>query len=155
MNIGITFLSLLWVFVAHTAVISDPDKYEQDLKQKIADLKQIEAKDYIQKTELLKNEILDYIDYKKGLCLGDFTSLAKNIENLEAGASSPKKSYKDKRLEQKKCFDELKASHLLFIENLYFVKKKYLKFVFDNNLSDITKNQVDDLSKIQKIYNQM
>lgn len=155
-NFSLFFLLLFWVFTqAFSQDVADLEKNSaqssvndalKKMNSLIVELREADADKFIEKSSEYRERILAFIEKKRKICNGEFTSAI-----LDGGVISSDHSIKKLSAEEKEaCYHELKVFHGKFLKSYHFSRKKYLEWVHGERLKNLDKAyqaSVDDLEK--------
>ncbi len=144
------YLKIIFYFLFSLTVYSEEKvettfEYTQKIKKNLEDLEKLDAKNYIQEIDRLRNDIEKYLAHKLRVCRGEFSTLI-----LSEDEAKKKGKLRLSKKEKHLCLQELKAIYILFVENLYTVRQKYLKLEFEKREEELSKIRDGILSEIKK-----
>ncbi len=99
---------------------------------------------YFQTIDGIRERIEKYIDNKKRVCNGEFSTVI--IQNSGEQSAPP---HKLSREEKKLCFRELKAFQVTFINNMYLARKNYLDYLHKQRVEDLAKAREEAVKSVQ------
>lgn len=138
----------------------DPDKepqnsfeYTQKVKKSLEDLKGLVGKDYYQKVDQYRALLEKYMDHKKRVCEGEFSTVILLEENESSKNKPPSKSNnKLSKDERKLCYRELKALQVTFIDNMFHARKNYLNYLHEEQLKALEDAREKSIKNIQSSF---
>lgn len=114
----------------------------------LQNIKTVEAQDYLKKIGTIKEKVEKFIDHKKRVCSGEFTS---NILNEKEGKEPiPFKALTN--LERLDCFKNVKLIEKALVENLYFARRKYLVSLHSERLLELEKIKEESIKDIDTYF---
>ena len=123
---------------------------KKQVTQLIENLKGLSPKEYTLKIEDVRDNLERYIENKKGVCKGDFSTVVLSRGEQE---SSNKKSVKLSKEEREVCFRELKQIQQTYIESLFEVKKRYLVYLHELRLNELEVAKEEAIKELMKTFN--
>ena len=122
-------------------------EYTRDMYRKVGELSKIQPKEYSEKVSKFRSEIERYIEHKKGVCQGNFSTVI-----LDSGVGE-KGEYKLSKSEQELCYRELKGLQLTYINKLFEARKGYLDHLHGKRIESLNKVREDALKQLQATFN--
>ena len=116
----------------------------REIQKEVESLAKLEADNYYQAIDGVRERIEKYIDNKKRVCNGEFSTVI--IQNASEKSAPP---HKLSREEKKLCFRELKAFQVTFINNMYLARKNYLDYLHQRRLEDLSKAREEAVKSVQ------
>ena len=116
----------------------------------IKEIEILSAADHLSKMPELRRQVLDYIENKKKVCLGEFSSMVLNAE--EGAATSAESKNKLTKDEQKLCLKELKELQARFIQNVFLARKNYLDQVHKDRIQELDELKTKALVDLDKNF---
>ena len=123
-----------------------PEDYARQVRAAIEDLKNLAPQDFVATAEKLFPLIEKYIERKKRVCQGEFSTIVLNGQEEENGQVqrlSPE--------EIKLCYQELKAMEVGYINNLFIARKRYLDYLHVLRIEELTRDRDAALKGIQQV----
>lgn len=118
----------------------------EELKETISGLLKIGPDEYFSKIDTYLGKIDKYILRRKGICTGDFSIVVLEESSGEKVSKRRKLSPSERRL----CLSELKNLRVLYVNNLFIARKKYLDYLHDVRIKQLIKIKEDVLKEIQR-----
>lgn len=125
-----------------------PEQIAMDIKL----IKKIVPEEYLQKIEEVRSRIIKYIDHKKRVCRGEFSTVILSNKNILDGSEAGIKRESLTENERKLCFRELKSLQIELIENMFIVRKKYLSFLHLQQLEELDSYRKKAIEKISRSF---
>ena len=122
-----------------------PEDYARQVRTLIESLKTLAPQDFVATAEKLVPLIEKYIERKKRVCQGEFSTIVLNGQEEENGQVqklSPE--------EIKLCYQELKAIEVGYINNLFMARKRYLDYLHVLRIEELTRDRDAALKDIQQ-----
>lgn len=110
----------------------------------LQNIKLLEARDYLKNIGVIKETVEKYIDHKKRVCSGEFTSHILDESEMKEPIEYRVLSKKDRT----RCFKKVQAVQISLVENLYLARRKYLVSLHSERLLELEKikeNSVKDI----------
>jgi hypothetical protein len=150
MNTKIIIILSLLFSLGSFAQIEDDIKNESDeLKEKLSKLRELEPDDYTNNIDSFRVSVEKYINYKRKVCSGEFSSIILDESSSAKAEVKKKKLSKD---EKRVCFAELKSLQIIFINNMFIARKKFLKSVYSRALNELEKSREASLKNLKKRF---
>lgn len=121
-------------------------EYTRDIYKKVNSIGSIEPKSFNRDIEGIRKEIEKFIEHKKGVCQGDFSTIILNEESGE------KSDYKLTKSEQELCYRELKALQISYINELFKARTNYLNYLHTERIKKLSDVREDALKQIQATF---
>ncbi len=118
----------------------------KEMYAKIEEVKTLTPDIYVTKTQSLRREIDNYIDLKKGVCSGDYSTFVLDHKDLESSQHKLTKAEKDL------CYRELRAFQVTYLNNLFIAKKNYLNFLHEERLKKLEEIRNETLRSLKATY---
>ncbi|MFG1492635.1 hypothetical protein ACRXCV_04785 [Halobacteriovorax sp. GFR7] len=142
------------LFIPTLTVYAQADKGETQSEKemskvmyaKIEEVKNIPPKDYVTRTQVIRKEIDKYIDLKKGVCSGDYSTFVLDHKDIESS------QHKLTKIEKDLCYRELRAFQVTYINNLFIAKKNYLNHLHDERLKKLEEIREETLRSLKATY---
>ncbi|MEI8347504.1 MAG: hypothetical protein WCG27_08550, partial [Pseudomonadota bacterium] len=97
----------------------------------------------------LRISVEKYIDHKKRVCNGEFSTIILN-EAGEEQSTKPEKALSPE--ERKLCFREMKAMQISYINNMFSARKRYLDFLHALRIEELTKVRDRTIKSLQSSF---
>ena len=111
-----------------------PFEYTKRIHQELEAIKTLNPGEYFSKIDVYRTHLEKYIDHKKRVCEGEFSTI---ILSGNSQGDSPKPSRKLTTEERKLCFRELKALQITYINNMFIARKKYLDNLHNKRIDEL------------------
>lgn len=121
----------------------------QIIHNKLIELKDLAPEEFDKRIDDFRDSIEKYIEKKKRVCNGDFTTVILS-GNVKAPLEGPKKLSKEERL---LCFNELKAIYKTYINNLFLVRANFLEFLNKKRIAELASIREKTLKSIDSTFN--
>ena len=133
--------------------LKSPFEYTKWIRLELDKIKDIEPEVYFKNIDSYRSNIEKYIDHKKRVCNGEFSSFVLSSSN-EAQINTSKDRIKNKLsgAEKKLCFRELKALQITMINNMFIARKRYLTYLHDLRLDELAKARDKIISSLQQSF---
>ena len=138
----IIFLSIKPSLCFSTSIPNTPFEYTEWINSKLLQLKDLTPKEYPLRIDHFRELVEKYIDHKKRVCNGDFSTFVLD--------KTQKIKNKLTREEKKLCFKELKAFQITTINHMYFARKKYLLYIHNLRLKELSTLRNSLLNKLRE-----
>ena len=149
MKLKIIFLPIVFL-CALTCVFAvernSSNSSPEELKEIIDSLLRIKPDNYFSQIDTYLNKIDKHILHRRGICSGDFSV----VEIEENSGEKVEKRRKLSRSERRLCLSELKNLRILYVNNLFIARKKYLDYLHDKRVKQLIKIKEDVLKEIQR-----
>jgi hypothetical protein len=120
-------------------------EYTKSTRQKLGNIKNLAPENYIIDIDEYRVALEKYIEHKKHVCNGEFSTLVLS-QDEETKEENRKKLNKEERI---LCFTELKALQVTFINNLFLARKKYLEYQHITHIKDLAKARDEVLKSLK------
>jgi len=124
--------------------ISSSFEYTQRIQQRLLQLADIEASQYLTQIDSYRLDMERYFEHKKRVCEGDFSAVILGTAETES-RTVQRLSREEKQL----CYKELKALHVTYINNLYQARERFLADLHQKRLEELKQARVKSLSEIE------
>lgn len=124
---------------------SESSEKKEDIKEQINAILKIEGKDYLDQIDDYRKLMEKYIENKKRSCSGKFATVTLNDKGLPSAKGRKKLSRQERNL----CFRELKNMQILFIKNTFAARKKYLNYLHQIRIEELTKSEIKIIKGLQ------
>ncbi len=122
-------------------------EYTREMYKKVNSISDLNPEDFNGKIANIRNEIDRYVEHKKGVCQGEFSTVI--LEQSQA----EKSDYKLTKTEQELCYRELKALQITYINKLFTARKNYLDFLHTERIKQLSTVREDALKQLQATFN--
>lgn len=139
-------LLLQFSLLAQEPKENEVDEATKKINEQVEAIKTTPPNEYVTKTQLIRRDIDKFIDFKKGVCAGDYSTFVLDHKDL---ASS---EHKLTKIEKDLCYRELRAIQVKFINNLFIAKKNYLNFLHEERLKKLEEIRNDTLRTLKATY---
>ena len=147
------FIPLLFPFIllAQTEVkkpVVDPSA-SSVIHASLVELKNLKPEDFDKKIDDYRNAIEKYIEKKKRVCNGEFTTII-----LSESAADPDEAAKKLTKEEKQlCFNELKAIYKTYINHLFLVRTRFIEHLNEKRIKELAVIRDATLKSIDSTFN--
>lgn len=140
------FATLLIMNFVHAQEGAQKTMFEvsREIQSDVEALAKLVPDKYFQTIDGVREKIEKYIDNKKRVCNGEFSTVI--IQNSAEQSAPPHKLSRD---EKRLCFRELKAFQVTFINNMYLARKNYLDYLHKERLEDLAKAREEAVKSVQ------
>ncbi len=123
--------------------------------KQLIELKKLKPKEYVFKIDDFRSSIEKFIEHKKQVCHGVFSSVVLNRKglNIEAQKENGPKKYKLSREERKLCYREMKAIEITLVNHMFIARRKYLLYLHENQVKDLEDSRETILKHLHKTFN--
>lgn len=115
-------------------VAETPFEYTKRIHDELNAIKTLDPKVYFSKIDVYRSHLEKYIEHKKRVCDGEFSTII--LSGKEEGDKS-KPSRKLSKEERQLCFRELKALQITYINNMYVARKGYLDHLHQKRIQEL------------------
>lgn len=145
-------LVLLLTFVlSFSAVAQDsPLEYSRKFKQELDQVKDLEPEEFPKKIDTYRESLERYIQHKKRVCNGEFSTIV--LGGVSTEAKPRRKKNKLSREERTLCFRELKGFQITLVNNIYIARKRFLNFLHEKRLKELDKTRNSTIGRLQKSF---
>lgn len=117
----------------------------EELKAAVDSLESIKPDEYYSKIDLILSKIDKFVEYRRHICKGEFSV---TVLDGATSADGPKRRKLSKE-EQKACMSELKNARILYANNLFIARKKYLDYLHQERINKLINIRDEVLKEIQ------
>lgn len=125
-------------------------EYTKRVRDALETLKTIKPENYVSKVDKFRGDLEKYIENKKRVCDGEFSTVILGEKPREGNSE---KKNKLTREEKKLCFRELKALQITFVNNLYVARKSYVKYLYKERLAELASAREKTIKSLQNSFN--
>lgn len=143
------FTFIPFVLLAQDAPIVVKKSDSKEIHEKLVELKNLKPEEFDKKIDDYRNSIEKYIEKKKRVCNGEFTTIILSEKKQESGDQSKKLSKEEKQL----CFNELKAIYKTYINHLFLVRTRFLEFLNEKRIKELASIRDETLKSIDSTFN--
>lgn len=121
-------------------------EYTRKMYAKVEEISKLTPDEFELKINQIRADIDRYVEHKKGVCQGDFSTVilgSTNTSNTE---------FKLSKAEQELCYRELKALQITYINNLYDARKKFLDSLHQQRLKQLSLVREEALKQLQSTF---
>ncbi|WP_034728932.1 hypothetical protein [Bacteriovorax sp. BSW11_IV] len=123
-------------------------EYTDQVSRKIDELKELRPEEYIQKVNSYRDVIEKYIDHKKRVCTGEFSTIILSSQGTPVEGSRIHLNNEEREL----CFRELKALQINFVNNMYVARRKFLDSMHEKRIEELSKAREEALGSINATF---
>ncbi len=152
MNKIIFFSLLIYPFFQGSVIAKEKLSVEEvkiidfgEIKVKFDEIKEAQPKDYLEKIVKIRDDIEIFIEKKRRVCRGEFSTYLL-LEGGEKTEESKKLSFKERKL----CFHELRRLQISFINLMFDARKNYLTFLHSERLKLLNQTKKSMIEGIEK-----
>lgn len=121
-------------------------EYTRSMYKKVESISELKAEEFDLKINDIRAEIDRFIEHKKGVCQGDFSTVIIGDE------VSKNNEFKLNKSEQELCYRELKALQITYINNLFNARKKYLDYLHVERVKQLGAVREEALKQLQATF---
>jgi hypothetical protein len=125
-------------------------EYTNRVKRELNELENLKAEDYFQKADTYREIIEKYLDHKRRVCSGEFSTVVISGQNSTISNEGVKTSLS--RDEKRLCYRELKAIQITFINNMYQARKKYLDYLHETRINELSKAREEAVKSLNASF---
>ncbi len=142
---------LLILLISFSAFAQDGESESEStlVHKSLVELKNLKPEDFDKKIDDYRNSIEKYIEKKKRVCNGEFTTIILSDSEDQSKKQSKKLSVDEKKL----CFNELKAIYKTYINHLFLVRSRFLKFLNKKRIEELASIRDETLKSIDSTFN--
>jgi len=122
-----------------------------EMEKLINEMGALVATDYILKVDDYRSNLERFIENKKGVCEGEFSTVILSRNDRES--DNPKKPVKLTKEEREVCFRELKQIQQKYIEASYKAKKRYLIHLHELRLQELEHSKDSAIKDLTNRFN--
>jgi len=147
-------LVLFWFLISQPSPAAEespatentPD-YTQRIRQIIDEVKDLGTEMYVNKVDGYRQVIEKYIDHKKRVCNGEFSTIVLSDQGEDGGSNKAVARLSGE--ERKLCFREMKALQIAYINNMFVARKRYLDYLHVQRIDELTKARDQSIKILQ------
>jgi hypothetical protein len=124
-------------------------EYTKRVRDELEAIKNLSSEEYFLKVDGMRVEIEKYIDHKRRVCNGEFSTVV--LTEKEDISVRPKANKLTKE-ERKLCFRELKALQNTFINNMFVARKAYLDQLHKQRIEDLSKMREEAIKNLNSAF---
>jgi hypothetical protein len=129
-----------------------PFEYTKRVHEDLNNIKALAPENYFQKIDNYRTDLEKYIDHKKRVCEGEFSTVILNPTQSKNSKSLSDKRTKLSKEERKLCFRELKALQITFINNMYLARKKYLDYLHQKRIKELEDTRLEAVKSLRASF---
>ncbi len=139
------------VILLFPLILFAQDKESQStlVHKSLVELKNLKPEEFDKKIDDYRNSIEKYIEKKKRVCNGEFTTIILSDSEDQSKKQSKKLSSDEKKL----CFNELKAIYKTYINHLFLVRTRFLEFLNKKRIEELASIRDETLKSIDSTFN--
>ncbi len=115
----------------------------------LIELKNLKAEDFDKKIDDYRNGIEKYIEKKKRVCNGEFTTIILSDSLAKPDQEAKKLTKEEKQL----CFNELKAIYKTYINHLFLVRTRFVEYLNEKRIKELALIRDATLKSIDSTFN--
>lgn len=150
---------ILFFFLPLTSLFGAPKKgettfeYTKRIHKQIEEVRSLTADDYASKIDQYREDIENFIEHKKRVCNGEFSTIVLGEKKIsEEIEEASKKTHKLGQEEKKLCFREMKALQVTFVNNMYLARKNYLEDLHKKRIKELGDARDKALRSLQESF---
>lgn len=116
---------------------------------RLIELKNLKAEDFDKKIDNYRNDIEKYIETKKRVCNGEFTTIILS----DSAAKPDQEAKKLTKIEKQLCFNELKAIYKTYINHLFLVRTRFIEYLNEKRIKELAVIRDATLKSIDSTFN--
>lgn len=128
-----------------------PRNENKEIHGKLVELKNLKPEEFDKKIDDYRNSIEKYIEKKKRVCNGEFTSII--LSDTKTKPETAGISKKLSKVEKQLCFNELKAIYKTYINHLFLVRTRFLEFLNKKRIQELASIRDETLKSIDSTFN--
>lgn len=140
----------LLLFTSHFTLAQDSEKntfeYTREMSKKVNSISELKPEEFNGKIADIRKEIDKYVEHKKGVCQGEFSTVILEQTHAE------KSEYKLTKTEQELCYRELKALQITYINKLFTAKKNFLDYLHKERIKKLGSVREEALRQLQATF---
>jgi hypothetical protein len=126
------------------------NEYTKRVQEHLDELRNLKAEDFFKNVDRFRDDIDQYIDQKKRVCQGDFSLVILGDSPLKDEEGVKSKKAKLSANEKELCLGELKALQMTYINNMFLARKKYLDYLHDKRVEELTLMREEALTSLRQ-----
>ena len=126
-----------------------PKSESSVIHDSLVELKNLSPEDFDKKIDDYRNAIEKYIEKKKRVCNGEFTTIILSESPTVSQEEAKKLTKEDKQL----CFNELKAIYKTYINHLFLVRTRFIEFLNEKRIKELAVIRDATLKSIDSTFN--
>ncbi len=147
----LTFIFILsFPFIA-IAEEASPLEYSKKFKSQLDELNELMPDEFLQKIDSYRESLERYVEHKKRVCNGEFSTIVLGVTNVEKTA---RKKNKLTRAERVLCFRELKGFQVTLVNNMYSARKRFLDYLHSKRITELEKARNKTIKSLQGSFSQ-
>lgn len=124
-------------------------EYTQNIRAKLETIKNLSPKNYFKEVDKYRAAIEKYIEHKKMVCNGEFSTIILSEDQKPVLSKKRKKLSKEER---GLCFREMKALQITFVNNMFIARKGYLDYLHKLRIEELTGDREKTIKSIQNSF---
>jgi len=137
-------------FLSTNALSQEVEKnifeYTREMYKKVNSISELKPDEFNGEIAQIRKEIDKYVEHKKGVCQGDFSTVILEQSHAE------KSEYKLTKTEQELCYRELKALQITYINKLFTARKNYLDYLHQERIKKLGLVREEALKELQTTF---
>lgn len=129
--------------------LQDNLEYTKKIQGELEQIKNLAATKYIQDIDQYRVAIDRYIEHKKRVCNGEFTT---SVLEEEQSSKDSKFRRKLNSGERKLCFREMKALQVTMINNMYIARKRFLEYMHEERMKELSLARDKVMAELQNTF---
>ncbi|MFT6068146.1 MAG: hypothetical protein ACJAT2_003066 [Bacteriovoracaceae bacterium] len=119
------------------------------IHESLVELKNLQPEDFDKRIDDYRNGIEKYIEKKKRVCNGEFTTIILSDSMAKPDQEVKKLSKEEKQL----CFNELKAIYKTYINHLFLVRTRFVEHLNEKRIKELALIRDATLKSIDSTFN--
>ncbi len=124
-------------------------QYTQKIQNELEEIKNLSADRYLQEIDHYRVDIDKYIEHKKRVCNGEFTTNVLGDEKADAKNNLKRKL---NTAEKKLCFREMKAFQVTMINNVFIARKRFLEYMHEERMKELSLARDKIIEELQSTF---
>ena len=147
--LGINIVILLIALPVYGEV--SPLEYSRNFKEQLDEVKDLAPEEFLQSIDSYRESLEKYIEHKKRVCNGEFSTIILGVEDNEKKLKKKKRN-KLSREERTLCFRELKGFQVTLVNNVYVARKRFLNYLHQKRIEELEATRIKTIDNLQKAF---
>jgi hypothetical protein len=126
----------------------ESEEYTRKIREEIEAIKNLNPEEYVSKIDQYRLAVEKYIDHKKRVCNGEFSTIILSDSGEEQVRAEKRLGNEERKL----CFREMKAIQISYINNMYSARKKYLDYLHALRIEELSKVRDQTIKSLQNSF---
>lgn len=131
--------------------VGETDEVATIARPDFAKIRATPTDEFLEKLPSYREQMNKYIDYKKSICSGEFSTSVLDDQGSTSSRVSTKRKLQAE--ERQLCLRELKTVQLNFIESMFVARKNYILSVQAKQLEELAKIKESAIQNLNKTTN--